>query len=368
MKPVPTARRFLIGFGSIAWIAAPILALTGLLFANTQLRLSEPVDTWVTAEAASSSSTSPIELALSWSSPPAAVAPAWDGIVQNVYVAPGSKISSGQKIARINGIDRIAFAGKAPFWRPIEPGMIGDDVGDLNGLLTTLGFRHGAHTTATPETMAGVEQLRRHLGATDRGVFLPNWSIHLSAEELTVDDIELTVASPAPPAGTKLLTAASRLTGARLVVKGTLPAQSTQPKEQSDKVSPAEVNNTSGRAYTVPEQGRVLSAGTPLPVDPSRQRIAAEGLPTLQAQLEKSAPSASAFVETPVPASSIVLPAAAVRTGTSGNHCIIRALDSGEAKMRVDVVGESLGRVIITGEILPGQRILASARKAEPCE
>jgi hypothetical protein len=368
MKAVGYARRIITGAGAVLWIAAPILALTGLLFANTQLRLSEPVDIWVTAETASSTSSTPVELALKWSSPSAVVAPVWDGIVQNVYVTPGGEISSGQKIVRINGVDRIAFAGKAPFWRPIGSGMAGDDVEDLNRLLATLGFRHGPAATVTAETMAGIEQLRRYLGATDHGVFRPDWSIHLSNRQLTVEQTEVTVASPAPAAGAKLFTAAARLTEARLVVKGTLPLQNRQPKEQPDKASPTEVSNTGGRAYSVPVQGRVLSAGTPLPVDASRQRIGAEGLPALQAQLESGASSASAFVETPVPAGSIVLPAAAVRSGISGNHCVIRALDGGTAKVRVDVVGEALGRVIVAGEILPGQPVLASSGKTGPCE
>ncbi|MEA5457349.1 hypothetical protein SPF06_21755 [Sinomonas sp. JGH33] len=387
MKPVRRLGRIASGVGATFWVALPLAVLASLLFLNTQLRLSAPIDTWVAAEPASTTQTTPIEFSLAWDTPPAPLAPSWEGLVQSVYVEPGAKVATGTKVVRISGVDRIGFAGKAPFWRPIEASTTGEDVAELNRLLTELGLRHGQGTTVTAATMAGVDQLRIRLGAADRSVFKPDWIIHLATAEVTVEKLDLTVAAPAPAAGTALLTPAASLTSARLVAKGSLPAQSAgspagqgsqtgqgggteSSKEMGAKQSAADPSRPVGRPFTAPENGRVLSAGTALPVDTTRQAIASEGLPTLAKQLEKGTPSTSGLVESPLPPGALVLPASAVRTAPSGVHCVVRRDDGGsEGPVRVDVVGESQGRVVITGgDLTAGTLVLASTRKAAACE
>jgi hypothetical protein len=97
--------------------------------------------------------------------------------------------------------------------------------------------------------------------------------------------------------------------------------------------------------------------------------IAAEGLVTLRSQLEKNARSTTVMVEVPTPSNSVIVPAAVVKSTAAGGHCVvIRSQERYPQKViEVKVLSESMGRVVIQGDVPPGSSLLASRAEQQIC-
>src|SRR5690242_13541400 len=88
--------------------------------------------------------------------------------ISRLDVAAGRTVSSGEKLAEIDGEPMFALTGRVPAWRDITPGESGPDVTELQKALASLGYYAGGDTpglygTATEDAVAAYYE---HLGYT----------------------------------------------------------------------------------------------------------------------------------------------------------------------------------------------------------
>jgi peptidoglycan hydrolase-like protein with peptidoglycan-binding domain len=88
--------------------------------------------------------------------------------ISRLDVAAGRTVSSGEKLAEIDGEPMFALTGRVPAWRDITPGESGPDVAELQKALASLGYYAGGDTpglygTATEDAVAAYYE---HLGYT----------------------------------------------------------------------------------------------------------------------------------------------------------------------------------------------------------
>ena len=88
--------------------------------------------------------------------------------ISGLDVAAGRTISSGEKLAEIDGEPLFALAGRVPAWRDITPGESGPDVAELQKALASLGYYDDGDTPGYfgSATEYAVSLYYEHLGYT----------------------------------------------------------------------------------------------------------------------------------------------------------------------------------------------------------
>lgn len=368
------------------WVLTPLVLLVIGYLVSVRIPMSEAVRTWAAAEEAPKTLSMPVEIALTWRPQAALRAPVWDGTVQKVYVQPGGTLRSGDKVVRVNGIDRLAVFSAEPFWRPITQGSQGSDVQQLNDVLGGLGLAHGNGTTADGLTAQGISELAVTLGAGEARTFEPGWVLFLSAPSLKVADVKIEAASAVPPAGSEVVAASSALMAATVIEKGSL-ERSSQPGAGQEPATPGataengpgatgEVGSggaaPSGTAVLVPTQAELVSAGISLKVTSDRKTgrstVDPAGLEVLKKQAQTGAESLAATIDAPSSAGSVDVPGSALWTDRSGSRCVAVKQTDGSAKpISVQLLAGIGGRAVITGSIRPGDQVLVSVQDRLPC-
>lgn len=319
----------LIIIGAAMWAALPVGLYFVALSRSDSLRLSPPTSTWVPVEAASGQIHRTETLTLAWTPPLKAVAPPWSGTVQAVNVSMGDNIQSGDQVAVVDGIARLAWALDVPLYRPIGLDDRGDDVTSVNKLLADLGFQHGSDNHFSSLSLAGTRELAIRLGLPDGGkvdAFDPAWIVYLPATNRPVVSVDLVVAGPAPGAGITVFTLAPSVAAA------TLP-------------------------NPIAEDESVAVAGQELKLSDDFRSLDPTGLTALLPLVATDAESVSASIATPSTGRWEV-PAAAVVTDAAGAMCVlVRRDDLPTNAMEVTTGGAAEGRVVVSGELRATDRV-----------
>ncbi|MFQ5523434.1 MAG: hypothetical protein ACE5F5_07635 [Acidimicrobiia bacterium] len=283
------------------------------------------------------------EMTLTWSAVESLVAPAWSGLVTEVFVGPGDVITSTGRVLNAGGLDRIAYHAPRPFYRPIRKGDSGPDVETLHQLLTDLGLVEGdaLGDVASSKTVRAIGMLAAHLGGSAKTrVFDPGWVVWLPGPEFEVGELLVEPGQPAPPQGQPFAVSRQRIESAVI----------------SDVQVPPDL---AGLDWVVDV------GGTELPVEISNLlKLAASVLDELEKLVEPGFEEPiPVILRLAEPASRVVVPVSAVAVYESGDTCVWQPGPGGSTPVAVEL-GRTRGDVV---EVVAGVE-LSSQVVANPAE
>ena len=299
-----------------------------------------------------------VTLMLEWSEGRDLIAPLWQGTVQRVLVGAEGPLTSGQRIATINGIDRFVYATPEPFYRSLRSGDTGPDVEMLHEMLLAMRYMESeppSMTTYSYSTYLAVYDLEEALGAgRPTGQFDLGWVAWLPESPFEIGSLSLAVAASAPPPGGAFATERSRLRAATVAP--------SQPG--------ATLSFESGTEYVLTVEGQAV------PFDTSSLTVSAEGLAVLETLAEPPSaaqqPSSpfgpggagaglSGAVERATPLRSRAVPASAVMVNGSGDLCVWQPARDGYMAVPVRVHSSRAGVTDVIDGLEAGATVLANA-------
>ncbi|MDR1189628.1 MAG: hypothetical protein LBK95_19615, partial [Bifidobacteriaceae bacterium] len=129
-------RTVLAWLGALLWCAAPAGAYWWLTERSAEESFDAPVAVDGVVRENTGGSSRDVSLVLTWHAPVALVAPEWTGVVQSVAAQAGQELSSGDVVARVAGVDRLACASDYPMAQAVAATDKGQDVATLQQCLT----------------------------------------------------------------------------------------------------------------------------------------------------------------------------------------------------------------------------------------
>lgn len=316
----------------LSWMAAaaifvgvPAGALLGLLLTEERLEAVDrkPAPFVQPARVVEFDDRTGVVARLRWQDGPTLYAPTWSGTVGAVWVEPGP-VRSGDRIASIDGVVRLAVHTPQPFFRPLSSGDRGVDVVWLHDVLITFGYLAAAPTDndrVGPVTRRAIAALAENLGVLEPvEVFDPAWFVWLPTEQLEVATVALRAGAPAPPAGTPVAAGAPELASVDL-----------------ERVDGGPLTLESGTRY-------VLQIGdVTLSLDGTTGELDGKDLAKLSRVVAPATESASGSVRLAEPLTLWALPASAVMAGADGRLCVWIERGDAYEPMNVEVVGGRAG-------------------------
>ncbi|PPF14168.1 hypothetical protein [Rathayibacter rathayi] len=350
------AGRALLALGLAAWTALPVAGYVLLERSTASAGLAPPVDVWAPVQPGAEHKRRTVGVVLSRAAAPELYAPAWSGVVEATSVSPGAVLHSGDIVATVAGIDRMAVASERPFSTELRVGDEGDDAAALNELLRGFDLDAPDSDRFTVPTLRALREFARSLrvpGTADLQSFDPAWLVYLPSSEVTIATSALYVGALAPAPGQSLATTRPAVTSAVL-----------------DAVTTADAGEGGAtgvqEAVTAAESERLEMVGTALPLSEDRRSVAASGFPDLQRLVADDRARADGVLVAEVAAGTVVVPSAAL--GADGS-CVLARTGGGAAQRReVAVESSSLGRSTVSGDVASGDEVLVAADTgAPPC-
>ena len=276
----------------------------------------------------------------------------------------GQVISQGQAVYKTgNGSPVVLLYGTVPDWRPLDEGVTGADVTQLNHDLVTLGDAGSAEISAlgwdyfSAQTAAGVAKLQSALGISSPSGSLPRGQVVFEPEALRVSQV---MGSLGGPASGPVLAATSD----RHVVTIPLNAAMQSQVAAGDAVT-VTLPDGSSTPGTVSSVGTVASASgsnATIPVTVTLTDPGAAG--TLdQAPVTVNITTASAKNALVVPVGALL--AQSKGDGEAGGGYDVEVAGPGNTRRYVPVTtgifDDAYGLVQVTGALTPGQRVVVPA-------
>jgi hypothetical protein len=280
---------------------------------------------------------------------------------------PGRVIRQGQVLYRIdNGSPVVLLYGSVPDWRPLDEGVTGQDVSQLNHDLVRLGYASRADIAALGwdyyswQTAYAVQQLEGHLGVVSQPKSLSLGQVVFKPAALRVTQVTGSLGGPATG---PVLTATSD----RQVVTIPLDVSDQSQVKAGDTVSVTLPDGT-----TTP--GVVSSVGTVATTTPASQQ-GQGSVTTIPVQVRLSVPGAVGTLDqAPVtvnittgssPGPVLAVPVTALVVQGSGGY-VVEVVGPGNTRRWVPVqVGPIFdgtdGLVQVTGNLTPGQQVVVAA-------
>lgn len=157
--------------GAVAVLAIGVAAGWGasVIFTPPQDVLSSTSFTTVEVVEGEVSSSFNLNTAAEWAVTPAGANQA-SGVVTGVEVAPGQLVQQGSELYSVNMRPVVVAAGAVPAYRALAEGIKGEDVAQLQSMLSTLGFYGGsADGDFGARTTAAVKSWQKDLGLDATG-------------------------------------------------------------------------------------------------------------------------------------------------------------------------------------------------------
>lgn len=365
-----TGHRGAITAFALLLVIAIVLPLSGIAVltmrdSNNKLNSARPL--WVAAQPAEEETRQAVDIVLEWRPAPALLAPDWTGTVTAVEEIPPEGLRSGNTVASIDGVSRIAANTSVPFYRTLSAGDRGTDVSALNDLLQRLGFAAGEGDRFVWATLVGVRSLALSigvLGSSQVTAFEPSWIVYLPSEGMTGEEISLDVGAPAPVAGTALIAPTLRLTSGTLTAAGAVVSDSSSDSTEIDVTTPVDAIVPDSTKFLLSDGEVVSAAGHELALsDPST--VAPEALALLSDGLQLGARSARALVMSPPQAGAILVPSSAIYTTADGATCVTRRGAAGVGGVPVVVISNTAGKSVVTGDLKLTDEVLVGAPAEE---
>ncbi|WP_159501408.1 hypothetical protein [Microbacterium sp. 18062] len=348
--------------GVFLWIAAPVVAVSLVAMHLTTADVLMEEDTWTAPEPSTGDRDRQVGLELTWAPSQTIVAPAWTGVVQAVHVTAGDTIESGQRLALIGGVDRIAVHTEVPFTRALVRGDTGSDVTALNNMLAALGYDSGGPDEFTWSTLFGVRELAAAIGvssASEVAAFDPGWVVYLPADSAAIDAIALQVGAPAPAAGVEILTTPATIASVTLVSADQVPTGSGDAAQQTLGLEPT---------AAAPAERLYISA-TELPLQEDRARVDPSAFEQARSQVAAGTAYTLAILRQPVPEGEYRVPASAIITDADGSTCVIASTAAADAapassvtSVAVTVTASDAGSSWVAGDVTRSDLIASTPR------
>lgn len=348
------AKRLLGILAVLTWIGVP-LVVAGVLTARSErsVRSEQPASVWVMAGPVETEVRRTVAARAEWRELPPLLAPAWSGLVEEVGLRVGEPVRSGDTVAVIDGIPRLAAATERPFSRRLVRDDRGQDVADLNAWLASIGHEASDGDLFGAATQRGVFALRQDLNVPsevdefgqpiDLYTFDPAWVVFLGQVEATVSSIGLQVGAPAPPAGSAIAEFTPRLVSVKLELAGQTMSAGPSPDESAGPTSTTDASEAGAPGTGGPDLGSApgstpsADGGSPLltaaegaTLERSGQEIGPVGSDgSLPADTEAAviwllgdASTISLQLVEPAPPGARALPANTLFTGPAGATCV----------------------------------------------
>ena len=272
--------------------------------------------------------------------------------------SPGQVISQGHALFKTgNGSPVVLLYGSVPDWRPLDEGVTGADVTQLNHDLVALGDAGRAEISAlgwdyfSAQTAAGVQKLQSDLGVSAPSGSLPLGQVVFEPEALRVSQVTGSLGGPA--SGPVLTT-----TSDRHVVTIPLNAAMQSQVTAGDAVT-VTLPDGSSTPGTVSSVGTVASgsgSNATIPVTVTLTDPSAAG--TLdQAPVTVNITTATAK-------NTLVVPVGALLAQAPGGYDV-EVVGPGNTRryvpVRTGIFDDAYGLVQVTGALTPGQRVVVPA-------
>jgi hypothetical protein len=345
----------------IGLLAAPVIFLAALRMGSADSLPGVTFDSapvLAKAKGRQVTGSQPVSLTPTWDQGKDLYAPPWTGMVTAVDASAGKPLKSGDTVAAINAVRRIAYATKTPFYRTIASGDTGPDVESLNEMLAGLGYMDALPsdpTRATYATSIGIRDLAKALGVpTATTTFDPAWVVWLPASPFTPASLDLVTGEQAPAHGTTVATGQSTLTSATLAAanQGTL-----------------EVDPSAKWVVVVNDKS--------FAVDAAKQAVASAALAGLAALLPQPSSSdntgsnvgrggpggantTSGIVQRATPLDAAAIPSSSVMTGARGQLCAWVPDGKQYRAVEVTVADARAGITDVIAGLHPGDQLLAN--------
>jgi len=347
--------------GAAIWIAAPVGVFVALSIASGAAQVAPPVVVWAPVEANQGAVKSDVRIGLNWGTSAPVVAPAWSGIVQRALVKSGDTIGDGTPIVVIDGVTRNAWATGVPFTRFLSQGDSGPDVEQLNAFLSARTGVSLSGPSFTSATRRATEAFALSIGVpkSSASSFDPGWVLFLPAQGIRAEEVTLTVGAPAPSPGAVVVKATSSLASAVLLSSTDSSTREAQDNNELQSASPT---------VTAGENEELYLGSTKLALNGSRDGVDPSSLPALEQLVEVGAPDVPAFLRSEAAKGEFVIPSTAVFSTESAPSCVIARNGNKVRGVPVNVVGDSLGVLVVTGALSAEDEVaLAPDGSARKC-
>jgi hypothetical protein len=294
-----------------------------------------------------------VTVTLTWADGIGLRAPAWGGLITETGVGPGDVVRAGSRIARVDGVWRVAAPTPMPFHTSVGWASPAAEVKAVNALLRAMGFDapgdawSWSTTVALREFAAGIGI--RHSDAVSE--LDPAWLVWSPAPEVTVASVPLRVGTAAPGQGEEVLTGPPRLTGVVVAAEegAILPTSDADPSADADDDGP--------------DDEWVLRVGDATLPYSSAQMTADLAGSELERALSQSRPAeVKGLIERATAVEGWQVPVSAVHTDTGGAQCVFRRdrSASGFAAVRVAVQRGAIGTARVDGPLKAEDEILVN--------
>jgi hypothetical protein len=273
----------------------------------------------------------------------------------------GQVIRQGHALYKTdNGSPVVLLYGSVPDWRPLDEGVTGADVSQLNHDLVALGDADSADISAPGwdyfswETAAGVEKLQSALGVSSPSGSLPLGQVVFEPQALRVSQV---TGSLGGPANGPVLAATSD----RHVVTVPLDVSQQSEVKAGDKVTVALPDGTTTPG-TVSSVGKVAttsgSGGSPTTTIPVQVKLTD---PQAAGTLDQAPVTVN--ITTATARGTLVVPVTALVAQSTGGY-VVEVAGPGNARRWVPVTpgifDDASGLVQVTGALTPGQRVVVA--------
>ncbi|RFA09123.1 hypothetical protein B7R54_07705 [Subtercola boreus] len=179
---VPGAAALVVGLALAGWAATVLLSPPGQAAEPGGFSTATVVEGEVGAELS-------LNAAAEWQSAPVGRNEA-SGVVTSVDLEPGSEEQQGSHLYTVNGRAVVVARGDVPAYRPLAEGDAGDDVLQLQQLLSDTGFFAGpVDGVLGPDARAALGRWQQSLGETSSGevgfgevIFVPSLPARLTLD------------------------------------------------------------------------------------------------------------------------------------------------------------------------------------------
>jgi hypothetical protein len=352
-------RQIAFSLGIAFWLLVPVMAIGILLSRSAAATIDPPRAVWTEVDVAGAELQTDVGLGLTWASPSPAVAPAWNGMLQEILVNRGDPVANGTPLFLIDNIQRVAAEMPIPFSGPLAINDSGPAVSALNDFLTTQGFDAQTGDTFTNSTLRAVRDFAATLGVPNsREVdhFDPAWVVFLDSPAVVQSTEEAVVGAPAPSPGTPVIVFEPQVASALLLPASVAASNGTGSASWSDS-----------DAIQADQSQTLRVLAHELPLNETRDRVAPEGLVDLSRLASPEAIAIPGALARAPKANEWVVPSAAIVTGSGGETCVIVGPDQ-KVPTAITIVAQSTVGVVITGDLDADDRIaIIPPQEAHSC-
>ena len=278
---------------------------------------------------------------------PPVLASGLSGTVTASNLTPGTRLTTGTELYRVDDRPVVAYVGEQVFFRPLGVGMEGPDVLAAQRLLNVVvdGAAIEEDGRFGISSLRAAQQYARDAGfGRQVAQFDPTWFARVPFDQYEVKTSTVTVGAAAPGAGEPIVATSDQLTSASVV---------------------ASAESQDGEYVFVSETRQV-------PVVRSGGDWRVDDLPSATQVLPPAGDGGVASTEgrirlaAPVPAQSV--PAASIVPGvTEGEYCVFLASDDGYSSTRVRLAGApAADQVFIEPSLTTGATLLVNPREVSP--